>query len=274
LVVAVLTSLALAAPPETRLVQVAPVVPADQLLRTPGCDRAVLLIHGLHAQLLSSAKVTRAQLHDWQHPDAAIVKALAAEADVFAFAYGQTAAADELAELPDLGSAVRAVRVLGYREVILIGHSAGGLIARAFVEDHPEAGVTKVIQVDTPNGGSFWASVIPVRANQREFMESLSKGERASVNRQRADKKIPSGIEMVCVVGTVGLGGDGVVSTSSQWPADLREQGIPAYVVAATHRDVVQSAKGIALIVRLVREPQARWDVQTVAAARHKLGIP
>jgi hypothetical protein len=81
-------------------------------------------------------------------------------------------------------------------------------------------------------------------------------------------------VDFVCVVGTMGLGGDGLVSTSSQWPADLRDQGIPAYSVPATHREVVQSARGVALLVRLVHESQARWDAAAVAAGRHQLGIP
>jgi pimeloyl-ACP methyl ester carboxylesterase len=274
LLLAIFTVFTLSPPPETRLAEVAPVHSADQLVRTPEHDRAVLLIHGLEAHLFSSVNVTKAQLHSWQYPKAAMVRALAGEFDVFAFAYGQNEAADDLADLPDLGGAVRAINALGYRELVLVGHSAGGLIARQFVEDHPDAGVTKVIQLDTPNGGSFWASVIPVRPNQREFMESLSKGGRSLKNRQRAGRTIPEGVEMVCVVGTLGIGGDGLVSIGSQWPTDLRDQGIPAYAVLVSHLEVVHLTKSVALIARLVREPQPRWNAEAVTVARRKFGLP
>ena len=41
----------------------------------------------------------------------------------------------------------------------LVGYSAGALIARYFVEDSPDYGVTKVIQVCAPNGGSGWGKL-------------------------------------------------------------------------------------------------------------------
>jgi pimeloyl-ACP methyl ester carboxylesterase len=272
-IVTFLALLVLAAPPETRIVEVAPALKGDQLQRSKGQDRAVVLIHGLRAHFFSGSKVNKAEMHEWQHPDSLMVKALAKEADVFAFCYGQTTAAEDVADLPDLGGAVRALRAQGYRQIVLVGHSAGGLIGRQFVEDHPDSGVTKVIQIDAPNGGSFWASVLPVRSNQREFVDSLSTTERGWTNQLRANKKVPAAVEMVCIVGTGALGGDGLVATSSQWPADLRDQGIPAYHVATTHREMVYCNRGVNLVARLVGEPQPRWDAKEVAAFCHKLGI-
>lgn len=259
--------------PETRLVEVSPAIKGEQLQRSPGQDRAVVLIHGLWPHLFSSAKVNKAEMQPWQFADSAMVKALTGEADVFAFAYGQTTAADDVADIPDLSNSVRALKAQGYREIVLVGHSAGGIIAREFVEDHPDSGVTKVIQIDAPNSGSFWASILPVRSNQREFVASLSKSARSWLNHARADKKVPAGVEMACIVGTGGKGGDSLVSTASQWPSVLRDQGIPAYTVSATHREIVNNPKGVAMVVRLVREPQPRWDMPVVTALCRKLGI-
>ena len=51
-------------------------------------------------------------------------------------------AGDRIAGSAALADNIRRVRQLGYKEIILLGHSAGGVIVRQFVEDHPDAGVT------------------------------------------------------------------------------------------------------------------------------------
>jgi pimeloyl-ACP methyl ester carboxylesterase len=272
---AALTLLLLVAVPEkrteTRLEQVAPVPRNGELMRTRDRDRAVLLIHGLKVHPVQKEKVDRAELHAWQTPDAALVRKLGQEADVFAFAYAQNVAVDRVAELPDLADAVARLKRLGYKEVVLIGHSAGGLVARNFVEDHPDAGVAKVIQVCVPNGGSSLASVAVARSEQRAYIESLSKQERDRVRKERADKRIPAQVEFVVVVGN-GLGeGDGVVRVSSQWTEDLARQGIPAVTLSATHRDALRGEAGVELINRLVRERQPRWDEGHVEWMRKEL---
>ena len=47
--------------------------------RSPGQDRAVLLLHGLLIHPFSKINVNRAGLHSWQKPDSMLVKRLAAE---------------------------------------------------------------------------------------------------------------------------------------------------------------------------------------------------
>jgi pimeloyl-ACP methyl ester carboxylesterase len=256
---------------ETEFVQVAPVPAHQEWWKAEGKTRAVVLIHGLFVHPFSKTKVGRAELHAWQKPDCLLVKRLAQEADVFAFAYGQTVSADEIAECPDLENSVRKLRQAGYRQIVLIGHSAGGVIARQFVEDHPDSGVTKVIQVCTPNVGSGWAKWQTVRANQIDFLDSLTKPARRRSLSNRADKEIPGHIEFACIVGTGSVVGDGVVSNRSQYPPDLQKQGIPAYPFHSSHWMVLRSRKGAELAARLVREPQPRWDENQVQAIRRQL---
>jgi pimeloyl-ACP methyl ester carboxylesterase len=258
---------------EAHLVQVAPLPqpPAAGQPAPARRPRAVVLIHGLRVHPLSKAKVDHAALRVWQQPSSVLVRRLAVDSDVFAFVYAQTAAVQAVAELADLKAEVAGLRRLGYREVVLVGHSAGGLIARHFVEDHPDAGVTKVIQVCTPNGGSSWAGLIAVRANQAEFLRSMTPGSRRRILAQRAQKRIPAQVEFACVVGTSHLGGDTIVTLRCQWTEDLQRQGVPAYPVKATHREVVRTARTAEVIARLVRERQPRWPAAEVAALRKKL---
>ncbi len=88
---------------------------------------------------------------------------------------------------------------------------------------------------------------------------------------ERADKHIPANVEFACIVGTATVVGDGLVSTRSQYTPDLQRQGIPAYPFNSTHWMVLRSQKGTELVVRLVREPQPRWDARRVDAVRRKL---
>ncbi|MHB1424075.1 MAG: esterase/lipase family protein [Gemmataceae bacterium] len=256
---------------ETQFVQVAHVQPREDWWSAPDKTRAVVLIHGLLVHPFSKINVGRAPLHSWQKPNCLLVKRLAEEADVFAFSYAQTVSADEIAERPDLESQVRKLRQDGYREIVLVGHSAGGVIAREFVEDHPDCGVTKVIQVCAPNIGSGWANVKTVRSNQVEFLESLSKPARSLSLAQRADKQIPKNIEFACIVGTGTVVGDGFVSNRSQYPPDLQKQGIPAYPFQSTHWMVLRCHKGAELVARLVRETQPRWNEKQVASVRRQM---
>jgi hypothetical protein len=110
-----------------------------------------------------------------------------------------------------------------------------------------------------------------VRANQLDFLDSLTKAARRRAEKERATRGIPPGVEFVCVVGTGTLTGDGLVQLRAQWPEDLQFQGIPAVAVAATHWATVRSARGAELVARLVRERQPRWTRDEVAAARKRL---
>jgi len=224
---------------------------------------------------ISKFGIVRAAFSDWQQESSALVKQLARDSDVFAFAYTQTAPADEVAETPDLSDSLRRVRLLGYAELVLVGYSAGGVIAREFVEDNPDAGVTKVVQVCAPNGGSGWASLPSLCKQQTQFLHSLTKQTRLRVLGARADRQLPPQVEFVCLVGTGTRVGDGLVSKKSQWTDELQRQGVPAVPVNDTHWHVLHGKKGVELIASLVREPQSRWDAARVAAVRREiLGTP
>src|SRR5262245_22331884 len=163
-------SLTLAAGPvETKFAQVAPPpeTPAA-VVRSPGQRRAVVLVTGLYLHLIRESEVLHARFFSWQRPGSHLVSLLAEDADVFSFSYAQSAPITEIARLPDFAESVERLRQAGYAEIVLVGHSAGGLVVRQFVEEHPEAGVTKVVQVSAPNTGSGWAELVDaVRSLQK-----------------------------------------------------------------------------------------------------------
>jgi pimeloyl-ACP methyl ester carboxylesterase len=283
----------LAAPsgPDTRFAQLAPAYREGAAVRRSVAQpRAVLLVHGLRLHPFSGRGAARADWHSWQRPDSLLVRTLAVEADVFAFAYSQDVPLETIAEARALHEGVWRLRELGYREIVLVGHSAGGLVARQFAEDYPQAGVTRVIQVCAPNGGSGWARArMAVRKNQGPFLTSLTRKDRQEALRERAEKRIPADVEFVCVVGLRSIPllapgeprangargvlppGDGLVSAACQWTPDLQEQGIPAVPLAAGHSSVLHTQEGIDTIARLVRQRIGRWDEVAVAAARVRI---
>ena len=133
-------------------------------------------------------------------PDAALLRAERNAAGMIAI---------EVAALPGFADNLRKLKQLGYTDLVLVGHSAGGLVARHFVEDYPDAGVTKVVQVCTPNGGSFWANFrVGVRKSQRAFLGSLTRDGREQCLRERGDKRIPPSVDFVCLVGNRAGEGD------------------------------------------------------------------
>ena len=231
----------------------------------PGQRRAVVLIHGLYLHPFSADNVARPLLRDWQTPRGRLARELAKDSDVYAFAYAQDVPVDAVASGSTLLEEVRRLRRLGYREVVLVGHSAGGLVARQLVEDHPDAGVTKVVQVCCPNGGSSWAKLTAVRKTQKVFLGSLTKEARRGA---RAGARLPAGVVFVCVVGTGAGEGDGVVRRDCQWTADLRAQGVPALALAATHPSAMRGGRGVALVAALVRRRCPRWTTGQVELAR------
>jgi pimeloyl-ACP methyl ester carboxylesterase len=191
---------------------------------------------------------------------------------VFAFAYAQNVAVEKIPQASNLPGQLRLLKTKGYKEIVLIGHSAGALIARHLVEDYPDTGVTRVIQVCAPNAGSSWAGLRPVRSPQAEFIASLTRTYRERVLKQRADKSIPTTIQFVAVVGvTSHLGGDGIVSTRSQWSDDLQRQGVPVHVLTTMHREAMRLPRCHELLRQLVSEPQPRWSAEQVATTRRKL---
>lgn len=259
------------APIEAKLVEVHPPT-EDRLLRSLGQKRAVILLHGIRLPQLHKGKPTEAHLHDWQRPGSILVKALAHDADVFAFAYSQNTRLERIAEHPGLKNAIVKLKLLGYEDIVLMGHSAGGVLARLFVEDHPQSGVTKVVQVCAPNDGSSLAKAsFAVRPEQEEFLHSLTRVERLKCSVLRGDKKIPEKVQFVCVVGVAGTYGDGVVSCQSQWPPELQKQGIPAVRLATTHFTVFRAPKTAERVAELVRDNHPRWPEEKVRSMHKSL---
>jgi pimeloyl-ACP methyl ester carboxylesterase len=291
-----LVSLVGAVPVETRFAQVSPTYREEAWQRSRDCKRAVILIHGFRPHPFSSQNVLKPEWRSWQKPEAGLVKELGKASDVYAFAYSQNQAVERIAGSAALGKNIERLKKLDYSEIVLVGHSAGGLIARQFAEDHPDAGVTKVIQTSTPNAGTTMAkAAFSVRKSQKAFIESLTPERRRQVLTERAAARIPETVEFVCVVCQLDtdratclaarLGkavevelhlfsdrpGDGVVCCDSQWSEDLRCQGIPAVLLHCMHSGVVRSRIGEEKIAELIREKQPRWDSEKVAAEKPKI---
>lgn len=274
MVVSLVGSLLLLAPAlETQFIQIQPAPKKETVFeRSPGQKRAVLLIHGLRPHPFSNGNVAKAEFHGWQRAQSKLVQALAKDADVYAFAYGQNTAVEKVADCEALGDGVKRLKELGYGEIVMVGHSAGGLIARQFVEDHAGAGVTKVVQVCAPNGGSvLGGAAFGVRRDQEVFIESLTKKARAKFLDGRQDKKIPGSVEFVCVVANGTETGDGVVACRCQWTEDLRQQGIPAVELKTTHFTAMRSGKTAERIAEVVRDKHPRWDEAKVEEAAKRI---
>jgi len=259
-------------PVETFYVQVAPAPhAAREVLRSPDQSRAVLLIHGLRVHPFNHKIVNKAVLHEWQKPGSLVVKALSKDADVYSFAYAQNEAVEAIAAGPGLKGCVQKLRDLGYHSIVLIGFSAGGLLARHFVEDNPDCGVTRVIQACAPNGGSNWAEWRALLPTQDRFLYSLTREARQVILHERSKKAIPATIDFVCIVG-IGAGfGDGLVLSRCQWTEELQRQGIPYVTVDTTHWLIPKVKAGAEMMARLVREPLPRWNDRQVTEARRKL---
>ena len=77
--------------------------------------------------------------------------------------------------------------------------------------------------------------------------------------------------EFVCLVGSFGRSGDGLVRYDSQWPPDLQRQGIPAVLLPVPHLTAMQSKLVAQTLADLVRRPQPRWTPGQVEAARSRI---
>jgi hypothetical protein len=257
-----------AAPLQTKFIQVHP-TPRDPLVmvRTQGQTRAVLLIHGFKVHGPASKTVAEPIFHSWQQPGSTLVTTLGKDSDVFAFSYGQNVKLDAVSQSPALATAVRKLKGLGYSDIVLMGHSAGGIIARHLVEDQPNLGVTKVIQVCSPNGGAGMAALSVCR-EQEPFARSLSKEERKKCVNARAGIAIPPHIDFVCVVAALTNLGDGLVSCREQWTEDLQRQGIPALRLSSSHWTIVRSESNAQKLAELIRRPPARLSPEQVQALK------
>jgi hypothetical protein len=241
-------------------------------MRSSGQARAIILIHGLQIHPVSNLEVLKATFRSWQLAHSQLVDTLAREGDVFAFAYSENVPLERIVSESLLRENVRKLKDLGYTQIVLIGHSAGGLVARQFVEDYPDCGVTKVIQVCAPNAGTSVAHMESgVRRNQRSFLFCLTKEGRAVCLQERADKRIPPSVQFVSVIAD-GLGsGDFLISTNSQWPKDLQDQRIPAVALHTNHFAIMHSKTQAQKIAEMVRDDMPRWNESQVVSMKKSL---
>ena len=128
-----------------------------------------------------------------------------------------------------------------------------------------------MIQVCSPNAGTSWAKLPAGRKKQKAFLLSLTKEGRERSLRNRADRRIPDGVQFVCLVGTSSGVGDGVVLTRSQWSEDLQRQGVPAVPLPLNHGAVMRTVRAAETLLELVRYDQPRWAATKVVALRKEL---
>lgn len=270
----------LAAPTATLPTEFRPVAP-QMLIQAYGQDnfkrkeRAAILIHGMKLFPFRPQRANIAELHEWQVPESELPRLLGPDFDVFGFGYAQTVPVDAIAHAPGLRQAVAQLRRTGYSEIVLIGHSCGGLIARQFIEAYPDTGVTKVIQVAAPNLGSDLAVMkTGYHRVQASMVESCIPAVRQSIV-QKNRRLIPPKIEFATVVCKVpGFDGDVLVWMDAAWPEDLQRQGIPATLVGINHFDAMKGAVSVKVIGELAREKLIRWSPEQVEQARKVMFRP
>ena len=232
-------------------------------------DRAVLLLPGLMVHPFRPSRASSPDLHSWQEPNSDLVRTLAKDSDVFSFGYAQITALDTVAQSPGLREAVATIRKAGYREIVLVGHSAGGVIARLFIEAYPEAGVTKVICVAAPHSGSELAHLKGGYPKvQAAFVQSLAPEARLEAPPHKIDERI----EIACVICKLKqIPSDGLVKLVSQWPEEFRNWGVPAVLAPGSHFEAMISPAGVKAIAELAREKLTRWSPDEVEKARKVL---
>lgn len=231
--------------------------------------RAVVLIHGLHIHPFHPARAMTTACAPWQDSKSTLVKTLANDFDVFAFSYAQTVPVDEVTESQGLRDSVANLRKSGYKEVVLIGHSAGGIIARQFLERYPNGGATKVIAVAAPFTGAEAATLkIGYPKVQASFVKSLAPEPRLEATKANAHA-LGKDAQVVCVVCKLKRGEtDRVVQTRSQWPEDLQRMGVPAVLSNVNHFEAMQNPETVTAITELARERLTRWSPEEVEKAR------
>ncbi len=251
---------------QDHFIQVAPSHSAEQpVTRSAGQNRAVVLI-----QELGPNKKGNLEWHSYQRAGSPLIKQLASQADVFALGYEETTAVTEIARSPAFRQRVQLLRDQGYTEIVLVGFGTGGLVARQFVEDVPDAGVTKVIQVGCPNLG------LRVGVGKDDFHKSLSRQPRHEFFKERLDTTIPEAVQFVCVVDTGWVENLALMkgeewTMATQWPQNLQNQGIPARVLTTKYLWSSFSDEGARLITELVKENLPRWNKKEVDAMRRVL---
>ena len=168
-----------------------------------------------------------------------------------------------------MAEGVAQLRRAGYHDIVLVGHSAGALVARQFIEDHADAGVSKVVQVCPPNGGAAAAEIGSLKT-QRAFLDSLTPDGRQKSLKERT-KTIPKSVQFVCILSNAGGDTDGLVPCDCQWTADLQDQCVPVVTIKVAHPIVPRVAKGVEAIADVVRKDQPRWKPERVSEVKSEL---
>jgi pimeloyl-ACP methyl ester carboxylesterase len=258
----------------TKFWQIAPKFDEAELFKIkPERDTAVILLHGLMPRPFRTDLAEHPEPHSWQKPTGDLVKLLSADADIFGFSYAQTLPVDAIALSRGLQSGIAMIKAASYKQIVLVGHSAGGIIARRFVELYPDSGVTKLICVACPHLGSDWAELpqVVLPKVQVRFIQSLL----PEYREQRAKEwshSLNRDVQVCCVICKLSrLGSDTVVPVASQWPDQLQQQGVPAVLVGCTHFEAMKSEKSLKAISDLVKGKVTRWAPEQVEQARTAL---
>jgi pimeloyl-ACP methyl ester carboxylesterase len=235
----------------------------------PTKTRAIVLIHGLLPRPIRPELAHTPDPHSWQNRTGDLVKTLAEDFDVFGVSYAQTLPADLVPVSQKFRESIAVLNKLGYKDIVLVGHSAGGIIARHFVEMFPDAGVTKLITIATPHLGSGWTNV-PSRLwpkSQVPFIESLSEGYRTVATRNAPP--LPKNLEVLSIVCKLPrIDSDTMVGVKSQWPTDFQQQGISAIVVRCNHFEAMKNTEVTKAIQTAARDRIVRWKPEDVEKAR------
>lgn len=252
----------------TAVWQMVPLVDGEMKAPKVTKTKAVLCIPGLYPHPLRPEKATLPEMHPWFEPKAPLLAALAGEFDVYAFGYAQTVPIDLVADCNGLRNAVERLRKAGYAEIVLVGHSAGGLVAHHFAERNPKSGVTKVIPVSAPYTGSDLADItLPLPRTQVSYIKSLAPQPRKDAI--AAIKAFPKDIEICCVLCKVSrLPNDIMVGLDSQWPEEVRKQGIPATLVAVNHFEAIKAPQGVTMVADLAKAKLVRWEQADITKAK------
>jgi pimeloyl-ACP methyl ester carboxylesterase len=122
-----------------------PLLPAVFQWSAQSSGVPILLVHGFWC----NGAVWRALQRDWPEPGRALV-AVSLEPSYRSFTR----------QLDALGAAVQAVqRASGQSQVLLIGHSMGGLLARAYADRQPQQ-IRGVVCVAAPHRGTWFGELI------------------------------------------------------------------------------------------------------------------
>ena len=239
----------------------------------PSCGpRAIILVHGLLPRLFSNENAAKELSPSWQTADSLMGRALSKHGSVFGFSYSQNVEVEKISKT--LVPHVADLETWGFGEIVLVGFSAGGLIVRQFVEDNPDSGVTRVVQVCSPNGGTSWGRWSwAIRENQDPFVRSMTWEWRRAFLEERAARaiRIPHHVDFIVVMGTFIGFGDTLAARESQWPEGLRDQGIPVTSVSTIHCLAMRLTSCARVVSRLAATPQNRWTPDEVEEAREEL---